>query len=292
MTFERVLVATDFSDPSIRAARFAKSLAPDAAFRIAHALAPLVPQPIALRADATAMQSALKRVEDEAARAIASFALAVPLPNAETRVVPGSVGAEIGRQAADFRADLVALGARGKSAIERLLLGSNARAILNHATCSLLVARGDAERAPSRILVATDFQETARAAIDRAGSIAKSARAELILHHALDAGVFGTILDLPEASSRGHERADRAWLDGAVKSALHDVNESALGGKAREVVTTGRPVDEISALASRENADLLVIGTHGGGAVERALLGSVAHELVEEAPCSVLVVRG
>jgi nucleotide-binding universal stress UspA family protein len=45
------------------------------------------------------------------------------------------------------------------------------------------------------------------------------------------------------------------------------------------------------ALATDERADLIVIGTHGRGGVDRALLGSVADRMVRLAPCPVLTVR-
>jgi nucleotide-binding universal stress UspA family protein len=51
------------------------------------------------------------------------------------------------------------------------------------------------------------------------------------------------------------------------------------------------PHDEIVALATDERADLVVIGTHGRGGVNRALLGSVADRVVRLSPCPVLTIR-
>jgi nucleotide-binding universal stress UspA family protein len=48
---------------------------------------------------------------------------------------------------------------------------------------------------------------------------------------------------------------------------------------------------EIVTLAVDERADLIVIGTHGRGGIDRALLGSVADRVVRLAPCPVLTVR-
>jgi nucleotide-binding universal stress UspA family protein len=51
----------------------------------------------------------------------------------------------------------------------------------------------------------------------------------------------------------------------------------------------GRPLEEL--LAASRDADLLVVGARGVGAVERLLLGSVAEGVVARAPGPVLVAR-
>jgi nucleotide-binding universal stress UspA family protein len=52
------------------------------------------------------------------------------------------VAAEILSAAREMNADLIAIGSRGDGAMTRLLLGSVARNVLTHATCSVLIARG------------------------------------------------------------------------------------------------------------------------------------------------------
>ena len=51
------------------------------------------------------------------------------------------------------------------------------------------------------------------------------------------------------------------------------------------------PHEEIVSAAGRERADLIVIGTHGRGGLDRALLGSVADRVIRLAPCPVVTVR-
>ncbi len=55
-------------------------------------------------------------------------------------------------------------------------------------------------------------------------------------------------------------------------------------------VRLGQPADVICDLAKELGADLVVIGAHGYGVLER-LLGTTASKVVHRAPCSVLVVR-
>ena len=57
------------------------------------------------------------------------------------------------------------------------------------------------------------------------------------------------------------------------------------------LVWTGDPGDMIVEAAEAEHADMIVVGSHGRGAVGRLFLGSVSEHVVRNAPCPVLVVR-
>lgn len=57
-------------------------------------------------------------------------------------------------------------------------------------------------------------------------------------------------------------------------------------------VTYGDPADELIALAEREKVDVIVIGSSGKGFIKRKVLGSVSNRVVQNAKCSVYVVRG
>jgi nucleotide-binding universal stress UspA family protein len=63
--------------------------------------------------------------------------------------------------------------------------------------------------------------------------------------------------------------------------------------RARTVVscTVAQPVGEILRYAAAKNIDLIVMGTHGRGAMAQMFLGSVAERVVRRAPCPVLTVR-
>lgn len=66
---------------------------------------------------------------------------------------------------------------------------------------------------------------------------------------------------------------------------------SRAGYKASAEVLLGMPRREITKYAKRWNADLVMVGSHGQGAIARFLMGSVAQGVLHTAPCSVEVVR-
>jgi nucleotide-binding universal stress UspA family protein len=56
-------------------------------------------------------------------------------------------------------------------------------------------------------------------------------------------------------------------------------------------VETGNPTDEIVRMATEENVDFIVLGTHGRRGLTRLLLGSIAEAVMRQAPCPVISVR-
>lgn len=58
-----------------------------------------------------------------------------------------------------------------------------------------------------------------------------------------------------------------------------------------EFILTGSPATDFVKAAKKWPADVIVIGSHGGRAVPRVLLGSVAEGVMRHAPCPVLVIR-
>lgn len=63
-------------------------------------------------------------------------------------------------------------------------------------------------------------------------------------------------------------------------------------GEAEIAILAGEPAYEILSAERRGGFDLIVIGSRGGVAVARALLGSVASSVLRGASCPVFVVRG
>jgi len=107
--------------------------------------------------------------------------------------------------------------------------------------------------------------------------------AELILIHVL--------VETPIAIQQPRDVFDaaRAWVVNALGE--WTATAKAAGLSTRWVLKTGVPHAEIVGAAAEEHADLIVIGTHGRGGIDRALLGSVTDRVVRLAPCPVVTVR-
>jgi len=86
-----------------------------------------------------ALQAGRKQHEELAAASAAQLTAAGLAAEADAPI--GDPGTEIARAAQDFGADLIVMGTRGQTGLERLLLGSVVRKVLHHAHCSVLVIR-------------------------------------------------------------------------------------------------------------------------------------------------------
>src|SRR5262249_10169380 len=141
-----------------------------------------------------------------------------------------------------------------------------------------------------RILVPTDFSDSARDALRYAAGLSAKFESEIVLMHVLQ----DLALVLPDAmpptpvalpDMEGLAQAVRLELGEMVKSEKLDRRVS------KTEVRVGSPVNEIEEFAKEIRADLIVMGTHGRTGLSHLFLGSVAERIVRHAPCPVLTVR-
>lgn len=140
-----------------------------------------------------------------------------------------------------------------------------------------------------RILVATDFSAHASVALRHAAGLAKAFQSELILLHVVEPADMMTQLP-PIGESYFSPALIQAQEDYARQQGEEAVKHCGYS-PTRFVIRQGSPFLEILAAAKEENADLLVVGTHGRGVISHMLMGSVAEKVVRKAICPVLVVR-
>ena len=138
-----------------------------------------------------------------------------------------------------------------------------------------------------RILVPTDGSPGVERAIEHAIDLASAHGAALQAVYVVNTASFAT---LPmETSWEG--MGDMLREDGA--SALQRVEEVAdeAGVAAETHLLEGSPSREIVRFAEKASVDLIVMGTHGRGGIDRLLLGSVAERVVRSSEVPVLTVR-
>ena len=146
--------------------------------------------------------------------------------------------------------------------------------------------------APARILVPTDFGPTSGLALRYGRELARNFGSSLHVLHAISDLV--TLNTLPPTYvtdiaglQREREVAARKRLDDELAS-----GPGKAGIKTTTVVMmSATPAAAIVSYADEQRIDLIVMGTHGRGAVAHLLLGSVAEKVVRTAHCPVLTVR-
>lgn len=140
-----------------------------------------------------------------------------------------------------------------------------------------------------KILVATDFSEHAAVALRYAEEFSKAFGSEVLLCHVVsDAGMLSHIP--PGGESYFPPDIEEFHRESAEKQCAELLAASSIENHSTHILN-GKPFAEVVRLARREDVDLVIVGTHGHGAIAHMLLGSVAERIVRKAPCPVLTVR-
>jgi nucleotide-binding universal stress UspA family protein len=289
----RVLLAVDGSTASDRAAALVANLS----WPIGSTITVLTAYPgTASLFSAPGMVMAadvIQETEDamaaEAQRMVGAVARRFSTPDisVETQVLRERAATAILDQAAQ-NFDLIVLGNRGRGPFESAVLGSVSAEVANASRHPVLVARRDRIK---RILLGVDGSDDAAAAVE-------VVRRWSILH-----GAQVRVLSVADADPQWNP-----WLTGpalreahlAARTNLHERHEAlaketaaglrSAGIQAEDAVQDGSPSHRLVEEAVNWDADLVVVGHHGQGGLERLLVGSVARSVLYQAPCSVLVV--
>jgi nucleotide-binding universal stress UspA family protein len=146
---------------------------------------------------------------------------------------------------------------------------------------------GPKEDTMKKILIATDGSPPAREAVAFGLDLAADQGAEAIVVR------VAPTLDIVPMAGFGMPAAQPHPLSAHDRDALEDASKLAAkaGVSARTELLTGDTVDEIVAFADSIDADLIVVGSRGHGAVASAFLGSVSQGVLHEARRPVLVFR-
>ena len=141
-----------------------------------------------------------------------------------------------------------------------------------------------------KILFPTDFSDHSNHAFTYALSFAKEYRAKLVLLHVVEDVQYlanAYMFDVPMMPSYSDMEESRSKeLDEFIEREVADS-----GVNVEKSIRHGRPFVEIIQAAREEEADLIVIATHGRGGLEHVLFGSTAEKVVRKAPCPVLSIR-
>ena len=180
-----------------------------------------------------------------------------------------------------YNRELIIMGRRGLSNLERTFVGSITQRVigLNHG--DVLVVPNGSPIAWGKILVATDGSAFSLAAVELAVRFAMAYGGGIEVVSVVDvpAELYGEAPDLVEdliRKARGYaDAAVRIAMDKGISSTSHVVE-----GLAYEVIPT---------LAQKLGADVIVIGSHGRTGMLRLLLGNVAEKIIGFANCPVLV---
>ena len=288
-----ILCPIDFSDPAYAAVDRASELALHFGAELCVlAVTPAPPPELSATFNfADYVQESAGEAEDKLNALIAAR---IPSAVSARPVVGyGSVDGEIQRVSREENVDLIVMATHGLTGWRHLIFDSVVDKTIQRTSCPVLSIHYNAVRAAQkllplrRIIAPTDFSELSFAAIDHAVELARHFQAELDVLH-----VVPTISEELAPGEYAAPEYNRIWLDAAheklcVLIAKHVPQEV----KARPVTRLGHAADEIQRAATAEDADLIVIATHGHSGWRHLVFGSVAEKVLRLAEHPVLTIH-
>lgn len=223
-------------------------------------------------------------------------------PDGGLRIEPvlldGTIASALEEFIASSRTDLVVMTSHGRGGIGRLLLGNVADQLILRLRVPVLVVRPEemkkarpVEYGRRRILVPLDGSHLSASIVEEAVAFARLTRSELMLAMVIQPipVLIPPFLWPPErlvASPEERELEARRYLE-AVKKELR---EEGLIVQSR-VRSARKVAPEILRVAKDEECHMIALATHGASGLDRAMLGSIADQVVRHADIPVLVLR-
>lgn len=141
-----------------------------------------------------------------------------------------------------------------------------------------------------KILLAVDGSDYSRYALEKGAEIAAGVPCELLVltvSNLVNFGSFGPLGYGPDTAVEVPSQEEAASILQAAEDFL-----TPFGLKASTLQRVGSYAETILAVAEEKQVDLIIMGSHGRTGLQRFLLGSVSMQVMNHAPCSVMIAKG
>jgi len=233
-----------------------------------------------------------QRQGDDARQALEDqvrYAIPEGVRTASQKVRVDSAPNAIGERAREMNADLIVIGPARPRPFRGPILGNTADRIIRTSTAPVLVLGGWTEFRLQRVVVPLDLADPARGALDQAlawaGALGQTSLgpAEVRVPYVIPLRYREMETDFERLIVQPQLRLEIEDAEQRVHVAPHvETRMETLWGDA--------PSEEIVRYVDCRATDLLVLGTHGYGALGRALIGSVTSQIVRNASCPMLLI--
>lgn len=222
----------------------------------------------------------------------------------QTDFLEGHAAETIVRKAKENQAALIVVGAKGLRSTLGILLGGVAQQVVEHAHCPVLVVRAP-YTGLHRVLLVTDGSATSQAAVAFLACFAMPKDVLVEVCHVVPPGALpqfttGTwpvghevvpiLSDNELAEMEAMHQQERESGRALVEKTAATLTAAKL--RAESVLLEGDAATEILRYARKTRPDLIVAGSRGLSEIKGWWMGSVSRKLVNNAACSILVVKG
>ena len=279
----RLLVATDLLPKSEFAIDRAGLLADelDAELSLLHVVSPVSSERVLEQSLQMAIARMKSRVRSPLWRAKTTPDVVVRAGN-PARVILDTIARE--------EPDLLIVGPHERRGVVDALQGTIIEKVVSARICPVLVVQQSGSAKYRNVLLALDAATGSRAAVRAAERLVLRDGVQAAAIHAC-ASPDHSVLQLPGTEGAGvalHTDCSPGTASAAMRELLEQ--ESADPQRYELVVTNGNPLPAIMRAIEARQPDVLALGTRGDGRMRRAVLGSVANQVLKLAPCDMLIV--
>ena len=218
-----------------------------------------------------------------------------PTWQVKTAVATGNPAKQLLCRAEEWEANLLVVGSHGRTALNRLILGSVSQSVMSGAKCSVRIARGrlDEPGLPVRILIGIDASEASRAAVREVARREWPSGTEVKLiavEDPMTPTLIGRLIPAVARAVTESNREELRSIEDELAQCTRLINRDDL--KVSTIVRKGEPKRVLVQLAQEWRADCVFVGATGVGTrLERFVLGSTSAAVAAQAHCSVEVVK-
>jgi nucleotide-binding universal stress UspA family protein len=277
VTFEHILVPTDFSEVSQRALEYAKTIARqgNSELLLVHVNPPinLLTPPETAWIDESEIQSQREEQLEQSGAALRSEGF-----RAQAISLTGPLYDELRSAIKQYKVDLIVMGTHGKKGLERLLIGSDAEAMLRQARCPVLSvgpavpALQDKMWRIREVICATTLHPHSAEVAAFAHKVAAQHGAELVLFHVKN----------PDSEE------DADWVSFGEAFHQHVSEDPGKISSLRTRLASAAPGVSIVDFAKQRGSDLIVMGARPASSMATHLPQGTAAKVLVEAPCPVM----
>lgn len=209
-----------------------------------------------------------------------------------TEVTVGDPAEAILQTGRKLKPGLIVMGTHGLGGLRKLLLGSTTEHVLRRTEWPVLGVPPEAVSAPAveqpgvqlkKILLATDFRESAMSATEWAADLARDVGVPLVLAHVVEPVLVSPLWESLATEFEDERVASGRRMLARLSASFRDTHTDC-------VVSLGQPAHTIASLAAEYGAGLVVMGLANAKDLERIQPGSIAYQVVRLAHVAVVVV--
>ena len=218
------------------------------------------------------------------------------VPQVDIKMLTGLASAQICEVAREQKADLIVTGTHGWTGFNRVVFGSIAERVIQKAPCPVLSVpdRSSEEFTnlhaltiqPHHVVLPIDFSDCSMDAYEYGVQVAKWFDASLTLVHAIEPLSYSLDFSLTHPLE---DKANRKKVEQQLQNLTSVLEKEGLS--ARYELVNKPSMEAILKTSASQEADLVVMGTHGRKGLPRLVLGSTTNQVLRHSPYPILTVK-